>query len=205
MLNFEIRVLLWFFWLEKIRIILKAFYVYPSSYQLGLTEKVVLSQGQRVVGHNQPIRGLQKPHCSAIQNGGTEETLLIHSPQHRSTNSIHHHPIWKKKKDEGESARKFDDCGIQFGPKTHHHELIFINETFSCFFSLHCSVNNGWYQKQMYWTQFTHFILIIMYNIYLCPFIRSSCTHRQYWRTQGWWFKDRVSLLLSPGIVIMSD
>lgn len=45
-----------------------------------------------MVWHYQSIGGLQEPHHGAVQNGGTKETLFVHTPQHWSSTGIHHHP-----------------------------------------------------------------------------------------------------------------
>lgn len=77
--------------------------LYTLGYCRDLTEKEVLPQGQKVVCHHQSIRCLQEPHRSAIQNGGAEETLFIHTPQYWSATRIHHHPIVERQQG-GEDA-----------------------------------------------------------------------------------------------------
>lgn len=57
-----------------------------------LTEEVVLSQRQQLVRNHQSVGGLQEPHGGAVQNGGAEETVFTHTPQHRSAAGVHHHP-----------------------------------------------------------------------------------------------------------------
>lgn len=64
---------------------------FGSRHVTPLTEEVVLSQGQQLVRHHQAIGRLQEPHRGAVQNGGTEKTLLVHTPQHRRSTGIHHH------------------------------------------------------------------------------------------------------------------